>query len=93
MDAKYSHSSTFSQFRIYRSIRRFCCCFYKNGWFVGEQATVPDELLEPSKRGLTIAENETLYGEKIVDERVTLIIHPIEFVEGFKLVQLTSNLS
>jgi hypothetical protein len=56
----------------------------KNGWFVGEQATVPDELLEPSKRGLTIAENETLYGEKIVDERVTLIIHPIEFVEGFK---------
>ncbi len=55
-----------------------------NGWYIDGRSTVQDELLDPSKRGFSISDNEQYYGEKIVDEIVQLSISQIEIVDGVK---------
>ncbi len=56
----------------------------ENGWFIGANSTTPDEDLNPSKKGFSIAENAAFYGERIMDEKVTLTVHPVEVVENIK---------
>ena len=54
----------------------------ENGWFVGPSSTTPDSRIEPQKKGELIAENASRYGEKIMDERVTLIVSRIDNIDG-----------
>ena len=70
----------------------------ENGWFVGRSATTPDAKFEPQRKGEDIAENASQYGEKIMDERVTLVVSRVKNVEGtdsraidFELVLTPSN--
>ncbi|MBP5622672.1 MAG: PmoA family protein, partial [Thermoguttaceae bacterium] len=56
----------------------------ENGWFIGPASTIPDEELNPLKKGFNIAENADLYGERIMDERATFFVHPVEIVENIK---------
>ncbi len=54
----------------------------ENGWFVGENATTPDEKLDASKKGVAIGENKALYGRKVMSELVTVVARPVENFEG-----------
>lgn len=65
----------------------------ENGWFIGRGAIIPDEELDPSKLGEKIVDNEKYYGEKIVEENVCLIVHPISEFEGVKFRAIDFKLS
>ena len=54
----------------------------ENGWYVDGKSTTPDEELDASKKGETIADNEKFYGDKIVREIVTITTRPAGTFEG-----------
>lgn len=56
----------------------------ENGWYVDGRSTVPDDILDSSKHGFNISENERYYGDMIVSEKVQLTVWPVETVEGVR---------
>ena len=67
----------------------------ENGWYVEGNATTPDNVLDSSKRGEDIAENEKFYGDKIIEEVVDITVRPIEIVDGTRsrAIDLTVTLT
>ena len=55
-----------------------------NGWFVDGESTTPDEKLDLSKRGFSIADNKKYYGEQIAEERMLVTVRREENVEGIR---------